>query len=98
MATATKTTAVKKTAAPVIAKKTSIAVKPRPAKKAAPVKPRSDYKPGARVKVKRKTGEIAKGFVTGVNQTPTGKFIAVNIGDKKTPLIVQARPAAVTGF
>jgi len=97
MATATKTPAVKKTAAPV--KKTPVVAKKAPTKKAAaPVKPRSDYKPGARVKVKRKTGEIAKGFVTGVNQTPTGKFIAVNIGDKKNPNIVQARPAAVTGF
>lgn len=81
---ATKTTPVKKTTKPAV-------------KKAAAPKPRSDYKPGARVKVMRKQGEY-KGFVTGVKTTPTGPFIQVNIGTKQVPIPIEARPAKVRGF
>lgn len=76
-------------------------VKPAAKKTAAP-KPRSDYKPGARVKVirtSRKTGEKEfKGFVNSVKATPTGPFIEVNIGTKQVPILIEARPAKVRGF
>lgn len=72
------------------------------AKKTATAKPRSDYKPGARVKVTRRSrseGEKEfKGFVTSVKSTPTGPFIEVNIGTKQVPILIEARPAKVRGF
>lgn len=71
--------------------------KKTPAKKTVAAKPRSDYKPGARVKIQRKNGEF-KGFVTGVKQTPTGPFIQVNIGTKQVPIVHEARPKNVKGF
>jgi hypothetical protein len=75
--------------------------KAAPATKA-PVKPRSDYKPGARVKVLRRSraaGEQEfKGFVIDTKTTPTGPFVAVNIGSKNLPHIIEARPAKVRGF
>ena len=84
----------KKTASAAPAKKSA-------AKKAAP-KPRSDYKPGARVKVTRRSrsgGETEfKGFVTSVKTTNTGPFIGVNIGTKQVPILIEARPAKVRGF
>ncbi len=58
---------------------------------------RTDYKPGTRVKVTRRTGEF-KGFVTGHKDTPTGRFISINIGTKQVPIIHEARPAKVRGF
>jgi hypothetical protein len=58
---------------------------------------RTDYKPGTRVKVTRRTGEF-KGFVTGHKDTPTGRFLIVNIGTKQVPIIHEARPAKVRGF
>lgn len=77
-----------------------MATKKTPAKKPAvkaPVTHRTDYKPGARVKVQRRTGED-KGFVTGVKQGPTGHFIVINVGTKQKPVIHEARPAKVRGY
>lgn len=70
------------TTKPVVFKKTEI---------------RTDYKPGTRVKVQRRTGEF-KGFVTGHKDTPTGRFISVNIGTKQVPIMHEARPAKVRGY
>lgn len=70
------------TTKPVVFKKTEI---------------RTDYKPGTRVKVQRRTGEF-KGFVTGHKDTPTGRFITVNIGTKQVPIIHEARPVKVRGY
>lgn len=86
----------KKTATKAVSKKT-------PTKKAAPAaakKPvyRTDYKPGARVKCQRRTGEEAKGSVVEVFTKKTGAFIRVNIGTKQVPIIKDFRPAAVRGF
>ncbi len=67
------------------------AAKPAPA-------PRSDYKAGARVKVKRRTGVESKGIVTEVVQTLTGPFIYVNIGRKDEPNVIKARPVTVRGY
>ena len=58
---------------------------------------RTDYKPGTRVKVQRRTGEF-KGFVTGHKDTPTGRFIEINIGTKQVPIMHEARPAKVRGY
>lgn len=70
-----------------------------PAKSAVAKAPeiRTDYKPGTRVKVQRRTGEF-KGFVTGHIDTPTGRFISINIGTKQVPIIHQARPVKVRGY
>jgi hypothetical protein len=92
----------KKTASAAPAKKAAAkTVKPATKKMAAP-KPRSDYKPGARVKVTRRSrseGEKEfKGFVTSVKATPTGPFIGINIGTKQVPILIEARPAKVRGF
>lgn len=78
-------------------KKTPVKTTKPAAKKAAAPKPRSDYKPGARVKVTRKNSE-AKGFVTGIKTTPTGPFIQVNVGTKAVPIMIEARPAKVRGY
>lgn len=81
-------------------KKTTPAKK-APAKKAvfaAKALYRVDYKPGARVKVTRRDGSESKGFVDSIKSTPTGHFIAVNIGSKAAPEIIEARPAKVRGF
>ena len=72
----------KTTTKPVVFKKTEI---------------RTDYKPGTRVEVTRRTGEF-KGFVTGHKDTPTGRFISINIGTKQVPIIHEARPAKVRGY
>ena len=98
-----KTPAVKKTAAPKAApaKKTAVAKKVAAKKVAAkaPVKPKADYKAGARVKTLAVgNGKEYKGYVTKVYSTPTGPFISVNIGDKKNPVIKDFRPARVKGF
>ncbi len=61
------------------------------------VAPRTDYKAGTRVKVTIRGAEQT-GRVTGVNETTTGKFIQVNVGDAKNPVIKQFRPAAVRGY
>lgn len=88
MATATKKAPVKATAA----------VKKAPAKKTpVTVKPRIDYKPGARVKVQLKAGE-KKGNVVEVFTKTTGPFIRVNFGTKDMPIIKDVRPVKVKGF
>lgn len=69
--------------------------KKTPAKKTPEI--RIDYKPGTRVKVTRRNGEF-KGFVTGHKDTPTGRFIAINIGTKQVPIIHEARPVKVRGY
>jgi hypothetical protein len=74
-------------------------------KTATPVKPRTDYKIGARVKVNRRRGE-SKGFTaplhdnpkTCLRMTPTGPFIAVNIGTTKEPDVREFRPAMIKGY
>lgn len=60
--------------------------------------PRTNYKPGARVKVERRTGRISKGFVVRVETKQTGSFIVINIGRKDEPMIISARPVKVRGF
>jgi hypothetical protein len=74
--------------------------KKTPAKKVVKpaAKPRSDYKAGARVKVKRIDGKEYGGFVTRVKKTQTGAFIVVNIGTKQVPIVIEARPAKVRGY
>jgi primosomal protein N' len=87
--------ATKKTPAPV--KKAVPVKKPATAIKQAP-KPRTDYKPGTRVKVKRRSGDEVKGFVTHVETKLTGAFVHVNIGTKQVPIMLAARPVTVRGF
>lgn len=92
----TKTATVKTAPAKAVAKSTPVKVAP---KKTCVVKPKSDYKAGARVKTLAiGRGKEYKGFVTKVYQTPTGPFISVNIGDKKNPVIKDFRPARVRGY
>ena len=61
-------------------------------------RPRSDYKPDARVKGYRKDGTMVKGFVTKVTHTKTGPFIHVNVATKSYPVILQFRPVHVRGY
>lgn len=78
-----------------------MATKKTPAKKTKPaskVAHRSDYKKGTRVKVKRRDGSEAKGFVSKVYTTPTGPFITVNIGTKDVVIEKDFRPAMVRGY
>lgn len=63
-----------------------------------PAAPRSDYKANTRVTYAGRGGE-ATGRTTGeFKDTPTGRFIEVNVGDKKNPLMKWARPAQLRGF
>lgn len=92
------------------AKKTAAAAKKAPAKKpAAAAKPRTDYKIGTRVKVKRYSrvtghSEVAGRVVatkeapTGIKTTPVGCFICVDIGSKQVPHVIEPRPVNVRGF
>lgn len=82
MATTKKTPAAKKIAA----------------KKPVMAKPRSDYKPGTRVKVTLKNGTTVASRVMSVRQTLTGPFIVCNIGTTQLPRAYEARPAMVKGF
>lgn len=82
---ATKKTAAKKTA-----------TKKAPAAKAEVF--RSDYKPGARVKVTRRNGDVVAGRVVEVFSKATGAFIKVNYGTKRMPLIGDFRPRVVKGY
>lgn len=74
---------------------------PAPAAKA-----RSDYKIGARVKVTRRDNSVSKGYTAALHDdpktclrvTPTGPFIAVNIGTTKEPDVREFRPAVVKGY
>lgn len=92
----TKTATVKKTPTKTVTKKAPVKVAP---KKTGVVKPKSDYKVGARVKTLAiGRGKEYKGYVTKVYQTPTGPFITINIGDKKNPVFKDFRPARVKGF
>ena len=75
------------------------APKKTPAKKpAAAAKPRSDYKPGTRVKVTLKNGITIASRVMSVRQTATGPFVVCNIGTTQLPRAYEARPAKVKGF
>lgn len=82
---ATKKTAAKKTA-----------TKKAPAAKAEVF--RSDYKPGARVKVTRRNGDVVAGRVVEVFSKATGAFIKVNYGTKQAPQVGDFRPRMVKGY
>lgn len=68
------------------------------AKKAAAPIVRQTYPADARVKVKRRNGEMAAGRVVECFTTKTGAFIKVNIGTKQVPIVVDFRPVAVKGY
>ena len=55
--------------------------------------PRSDYKPGVRVKVTLADDSIVTGRVVSVRQTATGPFIVCTI-----PTTHEFRPAKVKGY
>lgn len=59
---------------------------------------RSDYKPGARVKVTRRNGDVVVGRVVEVFSKATGAFIKVNYGTKQMPLVGDFRPRMVKGY
>lgn len=48
-------------------------------------------KEGKQVEITRRNGQIAKGKVDSVDETTKGTWVGVNIGDKKTPVIVKVR-------
>lgn len=75
------------------------APKKLPVKKpVAAAKPRSDYKPGTRVKVTLKNGTTVASRVMSVEMTATGPFVVCNIGTTQLPRAYAARPAKVKGF
>ena len=59
---------------------------------------RTDYKPGARVKVTRRNGDVVAGRVVEVFTKATGAFIKVNYGTKQMPLVSDFRPRVVKGY
>ena len=68
------------------------------AKKPVVAKPRSDYKPGTRVKVTLKNGTTVASRVMSVEMTATGPFVVCDIGTTQLPRAYAARPAKVKGF
>lgn len=79
-------------------KKTPATKKPVAKKAAVAPKPRSDYKPGTRVKVTLKNGTTVASRVMSVMKTATGPFVVCNIGTTQLPRAYAARPAKVKGF
>lgn len=59
---------------------------------------RTDYKPGARVKVTRRNGDVVAGRVVEIFTKATGAFIKVNYGTKQMPLVGDFRPRVVKGY
>lgn len=67
-------------------------------KTTAPVKPRSDYAKGARIKITRRDGTEVRTRVEYVEVKTTGPHIFANVGTKDKPDIKGFRPARVRGF
>lgn len=90
MATAKKTPAktpvAKKAAFP-----TPTPVKAAAAKAAPAAKAPKPIKLGDRVHLTRRNGDVAVGKVTEVVDKPNGRWVTVNTGDKKKPVLVTAR-------
>jgi hypothetical protein len=94
MATAKKTPAAKKTAKGVLVKPAFPTPKPV-AKAAEPAKAPKPLKVGNQVEVTRRNGETALGRVHLVEDKPNGRWVTVNTGDKKKPVLVTARVSQV---
>jgi hypothetical protein len=62
--------------------------------------PKTDYKPGARVKIAKNGAHSKeyKGYVDHVEVKQTGHFVYVNVGDKKNPVIKGFRALRVKGY
>lgn len=52
---------------------------------------------GKRVKFVRRNGEEIKGTVASkVREESNGQWVDVNVGDKKAPVIIKARPSKLS--